>query len=792
VSARRPRKPGARDRTPPPGYHPYIVVKFEPNLGRPHAQDIPTWLRHSSSIDAWEELETWLPEFRIQDVFPGAVEGKLAGLVELAKQRDPSYAKLPPPRFEDYFRIAIPPRVDGAELVRAIRRFDVVELAYVEPPPLPPPVDESDDPEAAKQFFLGAAADPTASGAWSSIDARAAWDYDGGDGAKQAFVDLERGWLLDHDDLDEHGISIISGLNELYPSHGTSVLGIVAARDNKIGCIGIAPAVASVRVVGQCRSTGEYHVDEAIQSAIENMAFGDVLLIEADSDFEPESPPGAPCDFYYGLPVEIQDAVFQMIRLATALGIVVIEAAGDDHENLDVVKDALGNKVFDRSDPIGFRDSGAIVVGAASSTQPHRSLGKSSYGNRVDFFAWGENVYTLADDPATAGKSDYETNFEDTSAAAAIIAGAALVVQGLAEESLKRRLGPWQLRELLAEGATILDPAETEKLGVMPNLRAIVSGGTLNLAPDVYVRDFVCDVGNPHEEFVSASPDVIVTAIAVTDPQAAYGEGSGTEELETIGSSVTRGVDHHVYVRMRNRGGSDAENVEATVYWAEPATLLTPDSWNLLGSTILPKVPAGDALTVSNDIAWPAASIPADGHYCFVVTVHHAKDPAPLPPTGSSFDWSQFEAYIRRNNNVTWRNFNVASLDATTGEAVLGFQFAGAGEEDIPWFGIEVIGRLPRGSKLTLEVPGALGRALRPGLFAAQPAKNGEMAVVQLVPWATNRLGEVPMGRGVRHRAKLHVWIPPEARGGRHRLHARQTFKGREVGRVSWLIEPPK
>jgi hypothetical protein len=111
----------------------------------------------------------------------------------------------------------------------------------------------------------------------------------------------------------------------------------------------------------------------------------------------------------------------------------------------------------------------------------------------------------------------------------------------------------------------------------MPNLRASIDGDVLNLAPDLYLRDFVGDVGDPHNGAISASPDVILRQTPEIDPQASFGEGSGTENVPTLGFEAEAGQDNFVYVRVRNRGSSVAANVEATVYWAPVATLVTPD-----------------------------------------------------------------------------------------------------------------------------------------------------------------------------------------------------------------------
>jgi hypothetical protein len=66
---------------------------------------------------------------------------------------------------------------------------------------------------------------------------------------------------------------------------------------------------------------------------------------------------------------------------------------------------------------------------------------------------------------------------------------------------------------------------------------------------------------------------------------------------------------------------------------------------------------AGNVHTAWGPLVWPAAAVPAPGHYCFVVLVGNAEDPA--PDTASFLDFDNFGRYIRGNNNVTWRNFNV-------------------------------------------------------------------------------------------------------------------------------------
>ena len=97
----------------------------------------------------------------------------------------------------------------------------------------------------------------------------------------------------------------------------------------------------------------------------------------------------------------------------------------------------------------------------------------------------------------------------------------------------------------------------------------------------------------------------------------------------TLGYEAESGQNNYIYVRMRNRGGSNASNVTATIYWAPVATLITPDLWSLVGTVTLPNVPTGDILTVSPSITWMESDIPATGHYCLVGIIGNSVDPAP-------------------------------------------------------------------------------------------------------------------------------------------------------------------
>ncbi len=75
------------------------------------------------------------------------------------------------------------------------------------------------------------------------------------------------------------------------------------------------------------------------------------------------------------------------------------------------------------------------------------------------------------------------SRFDGTSGAAPIVAGAALIVQGVAQFSLGRRFSPLDLRALLTASGTPSATPATDKIGVMPDLRAIITNNQITLKP---------------------------------------------------------------------------------------------------------------------------------------------------------------------------------------------------------------------------------------------------------------------------------------------------------------------
>jgi len=669
----------------------------------------------------------------------------------------------------------------ATELLATLQRLAEIDLAYLEHAVLDPVVNDSDDVYAEGQDYLDSA--PV------GIDARWAWTQANGEGAGVGVIDLEQGWFLNHEDLVAKAPTLIfndnrDGVGVYKGNHGAAVLGEAVGVDNTVGVVGAAPGVTSVRVTSHYEAATDtaLHVADAIVAAIDVMPPGDILLLEVQRSF---------------LPTETDAADFDAIRLASAHGIIVVEAAGNGNADLDAWVDPGGLQRLNRFDA-DFRDSGAIMTGSCASALPHnRYVGcgvgcGSNYGSRIDCFAWGENITSAGYgdlDPGTGDDTSYTSTFGGTSGASPVITGAALIVQGMyqATPPAGGRLSPSQMRALLSDPATGTPqgPDVAGLIGIMPDLRAIIED-TLGLTPDLYLRDFVGDTGVvPSAGAISASPDIIVRPALEANPTASFGEGSGNENSNTLGFEVEEGQDNYIYVRMRNRGSVAANNTTATVFWSEVSTLVTPDMWNLIGTTPAVNVPAGDTLVVTDPITWEEADIPAEGHYCFIGILNHERDLAPLVPPAT--DWDGFRAFIRNHNNVTWRNFNV--IDDVADPSVHSFMIAGAPDAS-RIFDLEIFQRLPEEANVALEMPLSLFASLpRNSFFKVNMDRKKGVARLSLPRLRCLPLSNVRLSKGARHRCRLVVTGLKGKKARGHSVTIRQVFEEEEVGRVTWFFQ---
>jgi hypothetical protein len=552
--------------------------------------------------------------------------------------------------------------------------------------------------------------------------------------------------------------------------------------DNQLGGVGIVPG-AKGRVVSQWRDDWSYNTPAAILDAAAHMSFGDILLLEAQ-EYDPVG------GIYYW-PMEVADANFEAIRYATALGIIVVEAGCNGAWDLDAYVNLAGKRIFDRS-TADYRESGAIMVGGSLSTIPHYRWYSSNHGSRMDVYAWAEGVDTADTDDATATENWYTAWFGGTSGASPMIVGAAAIVQGISSAKFGKKMSPLEIRQVLTTGGTPSSDPALDRIGVMPNLKAIIDNllGSGGETPDIYIRDHVGDLGNTTSGSLSASPDIIVRQQPIPNPEAALGTGSSTKDNVALSEPVLAGHDHSIYIRLSNRGAATSSATNVTVYWSEPATLVTPNMWHEIGSVSLSSVPNNNQLTVSPALAWPASSLPStSGHYCFVALAGTANDPTPALSTS----FPDFAKFIRENNNAAWRNFNL--ITGPPGNTTDGagryhhFPVTIPGAFDAPReFALKAVGTLPQGSKVSLRMPQELGQAL--GVKGcARKGDNGE----DLVALPIKPVGDVDIGKGVlpagsMAACELRVKVPMEAYAAErlYEFALVQMWEGVEVGRVTW------
>lgn len=328
----------------------------------------------------------------------------------------------------------------------------------------------------------------------NGIEARYAWTFPGGRGANVNFVDVDEGWDTIHEDLNSANQFILVQEYGSSQWHGTAVLGLINAQPNGFGMTGIASDAGYGLVNPFTGSgTGAENTADAINRAASHLSSGDVLLVEVGFTFYASDYQAAGCTYSHpgspdsAVPVEDALGVFSAIRAATLRGIVVVETASNGSANLD---DPCFSNRYNRA----TRDSGAILVGASVKGSLYRAS-FSSYGDRIDVQGQGNLVATTATAPLNdlfpiglpaEINQQYTAQFNGTSSAGAIVAGAVLSLQGIqfARNGHKIPALPTPsapgMRDILKAHGT--DPAffpgylgsSYNGVGPMPNLRTTI------------------------------------------------------------------------------------------------------------------------------------------------------------------------------------------------------------------------------------------------------------------------------------------------------------------------------
>jgi len=839
-------------RIPKRDYSTHLVVQFREGINVPYSKDAAKSIK-DFKVGPWEKLEKKYPGITISPLFSSVKPEILKRLISKAKEMDPTYKE---GRFFQYFSVVCPVESKPLEILEELSEWNNIKTVKIASKYTHPSVSYNDEDRAGNQNYLDEA---TISGV--GIGAKNVWDSTtilGSDGDGIRFVDIEKGWTLDHEDLGLAPSTLIGGtIDDTARADGTSVLGIICATDNGDNCIGIAPKSA-VKVIAysDTPSITEYSLEDAIILSLTYLGFGDVLLVEAQKTL---SIPGNDYDGC-NVPVEVDPNVFDAIRLATALGIVVIEPGGDgDNSTTFVNFDELqigGQYILYPSSTQYHGDSGAIFVTAAhsdvtavSAVNTHEIMPWAPKGERIDCYAWGEFIYTLSSDSSGA-IDQYTDTYRGTSGAAAIIAGAVLNMQSMAVAGQGYRFSPLQIRNILRDSTygTPLshDPGigTLESLPIyMPNLYQFAEHA-LNTLPDIYLRDFVGDNGEPHEGAMAWSPDIIIKNSEVPDPAQYF--LIDNPDNNSLSDNPAPGANCYLYFRALNRGGITATGVKVRIFYTDPSTLITPQSLIEIGVFDFPDIPTGDILTLSSAQLWTAPS--TAGHYCFVAFITCDQDKY-FDPMGlvdyltanpTSWTWNTYFDFIRNNNNVTWKNFDIVEMKKSSStpipeeepveEEVIApdpdpiqeedpineneptpGQEPGTDPEELPKDGwlrldffspglpdrdqkmsLEVLSKLPKGVKVLLQIPIAWKKTVFRGSPYVLHNKKRKVGFAPIKPLGKSKLENITFRANSKTALKLFVHVPEKLKKQSYIIAVRQMLEGKEVGRFTWKLVPPK
>ena len=398
----------------------------------------------------------------------------------------------PLPDLNLWFRLELPPDLDAADVARMLRDLEVIEC--VEPvattaPEMFDAPDFSVPAPGVEDWRYQAYLDPAPMG----IDARYAWRAWDLHGEGVRICDVEYGWDPLHHDLPN--VTLTGAQQELiFPSpytdnHGTAVIGIYGGVDNGKGVRGIAHGATMLFAAAGRTGNGEATSDlmAAIVDACVALDAGDVMLLELGA-----WGPGPDPDEVIDLPPSWNRGNYDAIVTAVGNRIVVVEPAGNAGQTLDdsrYVQDPPGHRPFVSAwDRVADEDSGSIMVGASEGYGNLSTWASSNAGARVNLFGWGFSIVTAVGStrpvpdaiaviydeyvpPDGDAHAAFASNMGGTSGAAAIVAGAAALLQSYVKRYHGTTLGPVAMRTVLWRAGT---PPSSGLIGRMPDLRRAI------------------------------------------------------------------------------------------------------------------------------------------------------------------------------------------------------------------------------------------------------------------------------------------------------------------------------
>ena len=163
----------------------------------------------------------------------------------------------------------------------SLNELDIVEVAYPQELPAPPPARTPD--------FSALQGYKSLSAGGIGVDELA--DMDGIDGEGIIVADIEYDWVLDHEDLMLPASTNTDPevIDNPFPpaNHGTAVLAMLVGKDNSFGVTGIVPK-ATPLVFPTATERFRCNPGRAINRAAAALQAGDVMLLEMQARVHPD------------------------------------------------------------------------------------------------------------------------------------------------------------------------------------------------------------------------------------------------------------------------------------------------------------------------------------------------------------------------------------------------------------------------------------------------------------------------------------------------------------------------
>ena len=467
----------------------------------------------------------------------------------------------------------------------------------------------------------------------------------------------------------------ISDENIQYPSHGTHVSGIIAAKTNNgMGIAGLAGGnngrgarIMTVKIFGSSNAAPTFILDDAILYAVNNGA----KILNMSLTATPSL------------------AAREALSNAKNEGVTII-AAGGNIQNAILDESLCGNGagVF----PANHPDVIGIGNGQGAYSSPADNLlsvfDGSFWGKHIDLYAPGTKIISTV-------KNNLYKSETGTSMAAPWVSGIAALML-----DLNPCLSPTELKNILTVSATIPDvDCEDELYNNFPKrnrCRDIKSKGYINpekalqivkecivpsIGPDLYIKGSTDDFGK--EPYSSSS--IVWEAPSIWVRNQPDGLVNQEHENPNYNSLYPNLNTKYVYVKVQNRtcNNFNSSTGKVKLYWSKAGLGYTfPNYWDGSISVPLVNVPAGGLIGELDlnqleagketilQFPWsipdPSPYLPFgdNWHFCLLAAFESAEDPIVNPPT-------DLRLFLENYNNTAMKNLSIMKLGGKPGKSFI-------------------------------------------------------------------------------------------------------------------------